>query len=463
MIGSLVTLTLRERLGYGVAEVGASLAYNAINFFLYFFLVNVVGLRPGLAGSVLLLGRIIDAVTDPLMGSLSDRARSRWGRTPFIWVGAVPLGLSFALVWLVPAGSGGLSFGVAVGLLALHAVLFTVVQVPYLALTPELAPSYRERTVLTGYRVGFGTVASLLAAATPPLIVAYFGGADELMQSSRSGWVAMGVIFGVVITLSYVLMALNVHEPAEREEVEEKTRTLRASFRDSLSVLRVYGFIPITLLFMTVTLGLGVVSSILPFYLDVGLGVGASGQTVVLGTLFGSAVLALPLWSSFSSRFGKRAAFATGLAVLSAALGLIVGISPDEGLSPLLFTVAILAGIGVSTVLLFPWAMLPDVVEFDDWQHHRRREGLLYAIFTFGQKTAFALGVFVNGRVQEWTGYLPGASLQPERAVWGIRLTVGPVAAAIFLVALGLVWWFPITERRHRAVGRALERRRGRG
>lgn len=461
MIGSLVTLSLRERLGYGVAEVGASLAYNAINFFLYFFLVNEVGVRPGLAGSVLLLGRVIDAVTDPLMGFLSDRLRSRWGRrTPFIWAGALPLGISFALVWLVPTGSQILSFGVAVGLLALHTVLFTVVQVPYLALTPELAPSYRERTILTSYRVGFGTVASLLAAATPPLIVAHFGGAGRLMHSDPRGWVAMGLIFGAIITSSYVLMALNVREPPAREEEGEAPR---APFRDSISILRVHGFVPITLLFMTVTLGLGIVSSILPFYLDVGLGVDAAGQTLVLGTLFGSAVLALPFWSAFSSRLGKRAAFAMGLGVLSAALLLLVGVSPEEGLSPLLLSVAMLAGVGVSTVLLFPWAMLPDVVEFDDWQNRRRREGLLYAIFTFGQKTAFALGVFLNGRVQEWTGYLPGASLQPERAVWGIRLAVGPVAAVVFLVAFGLVWWFPITEARHETVRRALRRRKGRG
>ena len=441
-------LSRRQKLAYGVADLGASLSYNAINFFLLFFLVNVLELRPALAGSVLLVGRVVDAVTDPLMGALSDRTRSRWGRRmPYIWAGLLPLGASFALLWFAPAGSQTTMFVLAALLLALHTVLYTVVQIPYMALTPALAPDYRARTELTSYRIGFGTLASLLAAAAPPLVVALFEPGLELSQTSPASWQWMGLVFAAVITLSYLTMALGVREPP----------AIRASpprrppfWREALSVFRSYGFTPVVLLFMTTTLGIGIVSSMLPFYLDAALRLTAEEQTLVLGVLFASAILSLPLWTRLAARTGKRLALGVGLVGLSIATLLLVAFSPP-GVSGYLMAMSVLAGIGVGAVLLFPWAMLPDVVEFDELASGHKREGLVYAIFTFGQKTAFALGVFLNGQVQELTGYQPGAAVQSEGAIQGIVTMVGPVAAAVFLAAVFWVWRFPISRERHEA------------
>jgi len=164
-----VPLSRRRALGYGVAEVGASLSYNAINFFLLFFLVETLHLRPGLAGGVLLAGRALDAFVDPVMGRFSDRVKAHRGRrSPLILWGAVPFGVSFALLWLLPDAPQGTLFALATGVLMLHACIFTLVQTSYLALTPELAPEYEGRTVLSGYRVVFATVASLLGAQPPP-------------------------------------------------------------------------------------------------------------------------------------------------------------------------------------------------------------------------------------------------------------------------------------------------------
>jgi GPH family glycoside/pentoside/hexuronide:cation symporter len=441
-------LSRRQKLAYGVADLGAALSYNAINFFLLFFLVNVLELRPMLAGSVLLLGRVVDAVTDPLMGALSDRTRSRWGRRmPYIWAGLLPLGASFALLWLVPAGSQTTMFVLAATLLMLHTVLYTVVQIPYMALTPALAPGYQARTELTSYRIGFGTLASLLAAAAPPLIIALFEPGLELSRTSQASWVWMGLIFAAVITLSYLVMALSVREPPLPSFAPQPQPPF---WREVPSVFRSYGFTSVVLLFMTTTLGVGIVSSMLPFYLDAALRLTAEEQTLVLGVLFVSAILSLPLWTHLAARTGKRLALGVGLVGLSMATLLLVAFSPP-GVSGYLMAMSVLAGIGVGAVLLFPWAMLPDVVEFDELASGHKREGLIYAIFTFGQKTAFALGVFLNGQVQEWTGYQPGAAVQSEGAIQGIVTMVGPVAAAVFLAATFWVWRFPISRERHEA------------
>ncbi len=449
-------LPLRTKLGYGVADIGASLSYNAVNFFFLFYLVDIIGLRPGLAGAALLSGRLIDAVTDPLMGTLSDRTRSRYGRRkPYIWAGLIPFGLSFALLWTVPNASQSAMFVLAALALALHAIIYTVVQVPYMALTPELAPDYEERTRLTSYRVGFGTLASLVAAAAPPLLVASLNGVAGLPEEARLGWGGMGAIFGVVMSVSYLLMALSVREPRAQpnpspsQEVNpEKINPEKIRQPPLRSVLRVRGYLALIALFVSVTLGLGVVSSMLPFYLA-SLQLAPDEQTLVLGLLFIVAIVTLPLWNRVAERAGKSLALALGLAVLIVGLLLTVLVVPSAGLSlPLIVAVA-LAGVGTGAALLFPWAMLPDVVEFDLLAHGARREGLLYAVFTFAQKSAFALGAALNALVLELAHYTPAAPLSAQGA---ITWTVGPAAASAFFVALLLAWRYPIRKAEHDAV-----------
>lgn len=440
-------LSLGTKLGYGVADLGASLSYNAVNFFFLFFLVDIIGLRPGLAGAALLAGRLSDAVTDPLMGTLSDRTRSRYGRRkPYIWAGFVPFGVSFALLWMIPDASQGVMFTLAASALALHAVVYTVVQVPYMALTPELAPEYAERTSLSSYRVGFGTLASLIAAAAPPLLVASLNGAAELPETSRFGWGAMGIVFGAVMSASYLLMALSVNEPKRSAE-----NVIQPPLR---SVLRVRGYLALVALFASVTLGLGIVSSMLPFYLA-SLRLEPDEQTLVLGLLFVVAIIALPLWNRVAAQRGKPTALALGLAVLIVGSLLIVLAVPPAGLSLALILAVALAGTGTGAALLFPWAMLPDVVEFDLLAHGARREGLLYAVFTFAQKSAFALGAALNALTLELARYDPNEPLSAQSA---IAWMVGPAAAVAFFVALLLAWRYPIRKADHDAARATLSR-----
>ncbi len=457
-------LSPREKLGYGVADFGASLTFVAVNTWLLYFLVNVAGLRPLEAGVVFVAGRLFDALLDPVMGLVSDRTKGRWGRLPYIRLGAAPLGVSFALLWFVPGGSGG--FTVALLAFGLFSLLYTVVQVPYLALTPELAPGYDERTVLSAYRVGFGVLASLLAVALPPLIVASSGDAT-LAASGGAGWRVMGAVFGLAAAASYLIMAASVREPVREfarasENNSERTRRPVRVLAELRAAWRVHGFAPLFALFIMVTVGLMIVNSALPFYLESGLRLAPEQQPLVLGTLFGVAVLAFPVWTFVASSFGKRAGLALGLTLLSISLVLITLLAPAGGLATLL-TLVTLAGVGLSAVMLFPWAMLPDVLEFgalEPGEGETERAGLLYALFTFGQKLAGSLGVFANALVVSLFGYQPGVAEQSARTVTSLGGMVGPAAALAFLVALVLTLRFPITRATHEAARARLRDRK---
>ncbi len=446
-------LSLREKAAYGVADIGASLTYVGINTWLLYFLINIVKLEPFLAGTVFLAGRVIDAVLDPLMGVWSDRLKPRFGRKRFILWGAVPLGLSFALLWLNPEGSQLAKFLSSLTLLSIFSACYTLVSVPYMALTPEIAPDYNERTSLTSMRAGFGTFASLIAVAAPPLIIVALSGVSDLNQSSNSSWLGMGLIFGVIAALAYLIMAFNVNEPKAAASKHAQARTAKLSFvAEYRSAFSIYGFKSIFLLFIIVTIGLMVINSILPFFLESNLRIAAEQQSIVLGSLFGTAILTLPLWAKLAALLGKRIALALGLGIFALSTTLLVAFSPSGGVSAYLIIMTVLAGTGLSAVILFPWAMLPDVVEFDELQTGRRREGLVYALFTFGQKIAGSIGVFSNALVASLFGYQQGLSEQAPKTLQAIAFMAGPAAAIIFVIAIFVTMRFPITKEKHQEV-----------
>lgn len=443
----------RSKLAYGVADIGGTLTFVTINTWLLYFLVNIAGLEPLLAGVVFIAGRACDALTDPLMGVLSDRWKPRYGRLPFIRWGALPLGLSFALLWLTPLADPASAFWLALAAFVLFSLAYTVVQVPYMALTPDLAPEYDERTSLTSYRVGFSVLASLIAVAAPPLIVGLIS-PGTLAESAPRGWLLMGLLFGGLSSLSYLLMSAQVLEPARKAD----RATSAPLLREYRSAFGIYGFSTVFALFIVVTVGIMVVNSMLPFYLEAALHFAAGEQSLLLGLLFGVAILAFPLWNVLATRLGKRLGLTLGLALLAASLLLLVALATPASLSPVLLSLIVTAGIGLSAVMLFPWAMLPDVVEFDELASGRRREGLVYALFTFGQKLAGSLGVFANALVVALFGYQPGAALQTPETVQALSRMTGPVAAGILLAAALLSFRFPITKAKHEEARRRLTR-----
>lgn len=443
------SLSRGEKLGYGVADVGASLTFVAINTWLLYFLINIVRLEPLFAGIIFVLGRVLDAVLDPLMGVLSDRLKSRLGRKVFIRWGAIPLGLSFALLWLVPEGGQALKFGLALLFFCLFSVLYTVVQVPYMALTPEIAHSYDERTSLTSFRMGFGTLASMLAFALPPFIILAFSQSEALASSAPLGWLMMGITFGLITAAAYFTMLVTVKEPSQGTAQPREGNAFVSEYRSAFSI---HGFKEIFTLFVIITIGIMVLNSILPFYLESGLRIQADAQPLVLGTLFGVAILAFPFWNRVAARLGKRRSLILGLVILSSSTLLLTLFSPPGRVSVFLILMSALAGVGFAAVTLFPWAMLPDVVEFDELANKQRREGLVYALFTFGQKLAGSVGVFSNAIVAAVFGYQQGLVTQSTTTVKALQIMAGPVSTGIFLLAIFFVIRFPITKADHENV-----------
>jgi glycoside/pentoside/hexuronide:cation symporter, GPH family len=408
-------LSRRTRLVYGFGDTGFSLTTTIVAAYFAIFLTDVVGIAPGIAAVAIFVGRSWDYINDPIIGHISDRTRTRWGRRrPFLLFGALPFALAFLLMWYRP------SIASQVGLAVYYAVAYvlfdtaaTFVYMPFYALTPELTSNYDERTALTTVRMFFSIVSSLVAFTVPLLIVGSF-------KPENAGKVfLMGAIFAVASAIPLLSVFLGTRERQEYSQLEQPG--LKESFKAALEN-RPFIFGMVIFLFTWVSVDILQVT-LLYFVKYI---VRREPQSdLIMAVIFVTAMLVLPFWKWVSSRWNKRLAYAAGIAFwVVVQIGLIM-LGPASGL-PLILTLCVLAGIGVSAAHVLPWSILPDAIEYDEWKTGERHEGLFYSFVTLVQKVASSLAIPLILLMLQVTGYVPTSDTQPASALLGIRLVIGP-------------------------------------
>ena len=434
-------LPLRTKLGYGVGDLGGNLFFTIMGFWLLNFVTDSLGLAASLAGLALLVGRVWDAVTDPLMGSLSDRTVSRWGRRrPYLLFGAPAVVVGMTLVFLDVGGRGwsdGALFAWVVFAVCVVNTAYTVVYVPYGALTPELARDFQERTNLTGYRMAWAIVGTLLGAGAFTIV------------ADGAGYAVAGLAFGVITAGVVLITFASVRErPVAPQRVP--VGNVFASYRAALRVRPFrLALVPWTL-FMT---GIVIATSAVPFYFEHLYGRPELARFASLVLLL-AAFASIPMWVWLSRRLGKRTAYNAGMVIFGAAL-LVAYLVAHRDVATL-FVVMAVAGVGLATNYVMPWSIIPDVIDYDELENGQRREGVFYGMWTFLQKLGLGVAGLVSGAVLQWTGYVPDV-LQTPLALHGIRLLIGPVPALFLVVGILVLSRYPIDRAAHRAIVAKLE------
>jgi GPH family glycoside/pentoside/hexuronide:cation symporter len=483
------------KLFYGAGDTGFSITYTALDFLFAKFLLDVVGLPAALAAAAIFAGRTWDWINDPLVGFISDRTRTRWGRRrPFLLFGAIPFALSFMALWWVPplanAGALALYYGLAY---FLFDAMATLASVPYYALTPELTPDYDERVSLNMYRMVFSILAGMFAYLAPDLI-ALFG-------DRRTGHMAVAALFGVVAALPLFGVYLTAKEKPEyqREAPSSDFGDLIDSLRgwvrrhpllNGLIVAAAAGWLAVwwgnemmifagVLIFATgiivrvfrhnrpflFAMGIflfawttvSIIVAILPFFVEYWLHM-PERLTEIMAAVFISALCWLPFWSWFARRFSKRSAYIVGMLFWGPVQLILISVPPNPPLL-LILGIGVLAGVGVSTAHIIPYSIIPDALEWDELRTGARREGTYYSMVTLMQKAATSAAVPMALLVLDWAGYVPNAP-QTERSLWAIRSLAGPVPAVLLLAGVVLAAFYPLSREQHGRIRRLLERRR---
>ncbi len=447
---------LVTKLAFGSGDVGPAIATAIMSFFLLYFFTDVARIGVAAAGLILLISKIWDAFNDPIIGTLSDRVHTRWGRRrPWFLFGAVPFGLTFFLLFLVPPfGETGKVVYFLVVTLVLD-TMFTIVNVPYTALTPELSRDYDERTSLNSYRFAFSITAGLIAAVLHPIIV----GTVAQSSSQQMGYAVSAFIFAILCTIPFFFAFWGTYErhTAEEEESMPFLEGVKVAFGNR-------AFRYVTGIYLLSWLVVQTVSTIVIYFMTYWLRRPDMVSLVIL-SVQGSALIWLFIWTAVSRRVGKKGVYYRGMIfwiVVSFGLFLVQPSWP----SWVIVVLGVLAGVGVATAYLVPWAMLPDVIEEDELETGKRREGVFYGFFVLLQKLGLALGLFLVSQALNLAGYItPPANVttpieQPDSALFAIRLMIGPVPALILAAGMLLVYLYPITKAKHEETLRELARRR---
>jgi len=445
-------LTLGSKFRYGLADLGFALITSAMQFFLLFYYTDVAGIDPALAGLALMVGKLTwDAFNDPLFGYWSDRTRSRFGRRRiYMIIGAVPLGIAAWIMFSLPKGlTGAAAFFAVLLTFWLVDTFHTMTTTPYYALTPELTRDYNERASLTSIRMVYSVFGYILGAALTTLLAGIFQGSGLNLQQA---WSATGAVFGTIAVITTLVTTLSIRERPELAGEPSKLPPVKAI----LIPFKNKPFVVLMIAFILSSFSFTVLTALVPYFIQYQLNMKDSVPIVLLVMLLMIGIFLIPA-KLVSDKINKGPAYALGLFIAS--LAVISSFFLPHAASPLIYVVAAVAGLGFSAQWVFPWSMLPDVIEYDEKMTGERREGIYYGLWAFLSKFTGALGVAVSGWALGLFGYVPNVE-QTVRALFGIRLFFAVVPAVVILISLPFLVWYPITRKSHAALVKELAERK---
>jgi glycoside/pentoside/hexuronide:cation symporter, GPH family len=450
-------INFSTKLAYGAGDIGGAIIGILLLSYLSPFLTNVAHLAPGLAGATQLVVRVWDAFLDPVIGIMSDRGdvfgakiKAKWGRRyPWMLFAAVPFGILFICQWLIPfpaTNQWGL-FGFYTVVSMLLGTFFTMYSLPYTALTAELTEDYNERTSLSSFRFTFSIGGSILALL---IAIAVF----QLVKDPAQKYLTIGIICAVI---SVVPIFYCVWGTQARAKLVERYQSVRIENTESLpllsqmrSVFTNRPFLFVVGIYLCSWFSLQLTAAIIPYFAENYMGLEQADAPKIMLAVQGTALAMLSVWSKISEKVGKKAVYfmGTGFWIIAQA-GLFL-LQPGQNI--MLYILAMMAGLGVSTAYLIPWSMLPDVIELDELETGQRREGLFYSFMVFLQKICLGVALAAILQSLEWTGYNSHTQTQLPAVVMAIRLAIGPIPTISLIGGLILAYFYPITRERHQQI-----------
>ncbi|HEU5077979.1 MAG TPA: MFS transporter [Opitutaceae bacterium] len=468
-------LSFREKAGYGLGDAATNFFFMSMIFYQPRFYTDVVGISTSAVGWLFFMIRWVDAIFDPVVGALSDRTNTRWGKfRPWILFTGIPFGVIFWLAYTVPSfgGTGKLIYVTITYLLLM--MVYSANNTPYSALTGVMTSDPSERTSISTYRLTCGIIGQLIIQALALPLVDKLGAGDQ-----ARGWsMTIGIFAGAMIVFNLVTFSVT------KERVQPNPRQKTSLKSDLVDVFTcrpwIVLFFATLFIFTTLALRGGAFNYYFTYYLNQGkvvefvdkiglaavgageptwwksflnlfgllvkpdgsnaAGVGYSlfnmtGTIIQIGGILCSKTLA--------DRFGKRNVFLVGLGATTIVTASFFFVSPDAISTT--FVLSALWGLCYGPTVPLLWAMIADVPDYAEWKTTRRATGFAYAGIVFALKAGLGLGGALGGWFLNGYGYVANAT-QTQHALLGIRLSATIFSAIPFLLAVLFLAAYPITK-----------------
>jgi GPH family glycoside/pentoside/hexuronide:cation symporter len=432
---------------YAIPAVGVTWTQMLFTNYIFKYSVDVLGIAAATIGWILLVTRLWDAVSDPMVGYLSDRTRSPVGRRrPWLFASVIPVALTAYLMWNPPRSLGADElFWWMFVTVALWETAMTTLYVPYVALGSEITMGHHDRTRIAGYRHIFGSIGQVSMLGSVYLLT-HAGSIPE--QRDVASW-----LIAVGATISGLLIVGGVW--GVRERPEHLARGARKPMRAVRDVLRNRHLIQLAFVYFFEISGVAAVSLLAPFVCEYV--VGDAGLIVwLLGFYSAASFLATPLLVTISRRIGKKRVWIATMAIQ--VVGFAATFAAGPGDSAYLIACLVAVGLGSSGGLVLGMSVLADTVDYGELQSGERKEALHYAAINIARKLSFASVSAVVGVAMQWIGYVPNANQNPE-TLWGMSALFAGIPALALFVAMALLTRFRLDETEHARVRTELDAR----
>ncbi|MEM1137301.1 MAG: MFS transporter [Bacteroidota bacterium] len=449
---SNVRISLREKMAYGAGDFATSMFWKLFSTFLLFFYTDVFGISAAAVGTMFLVTRIWDSVNDPIMGILSDRTSTRWGKfRPYLLFLAIPFSILGVLTFTSPDLDPTGKIIYAYMTYTLMMMLYTAVNVPYASLMGVMTSNIGERTSLASWRLIGAFSGGLFVAATANGLVDYFGGDGEGNIDYAVGYQSAVMVFGVLAVFLFVFTFWQTRE--RLEPPKEQKNSLKEDFRN-LARNAPWWIMLGAAIFNNIfnTLRDGTILYYFKYYIqDQILSIFGSSYELSQGAMasaylsiwIGTNIIGVLLVKPLSAKYGKKQTFMYAILVSSFLSFGFFFLQPHQILA--IFILNIFIGISAGIVLPILWAMYADIADYSEWKNGSRSTGLIFSSSSMSQKFGWTLGGALTGWLLSYLGFEANVE-QTETSILGIKLMISVFAGLAGVIAAIFVSLYKLDE-----------------
>jgi GPH family glycoside/pentoside/hexuronide:cation symporter len=413
-----------------------NLYWQGVSLYLFYFYTDVLGMPNAMAGMIYAIGSLWDAVTDPAMGYVAERTRTRWGRyRPYLLFTPIPLGLSYLLIFWHP-GDVSLSTMAVLALTGqfIFRLLFTMASTPYSSLMARMTQNADDRAGMAGARM-------LFAYAGGFTVVILAGAMLEAVEDDRTAFMMVALVSGVLATAVFWLCFAICREP--EEGANERPAP---SLKDSFASMRAnFPFLIVLASILLMVCGTTIIGKTILYFFEYRMGDRNAGSQALMA-FAAVGLLVIPFWTFVTLKTSKRFVWLAGSAVSAVAL-LTLLFNPAHS-NEMVIANYIFISFGFGAFAVTFWGMLPDTVEYGEWKSGARVEATIFGLVTFAQKAAVALSAVVLGFLLDVIGYQAG-EVQSAETLSGLTLIIVFVPLAGIVASVAFMLFYPLSPQRH--------------
>ncbi|PXX98053.1 MFS transporter [Marinifilum breve] len=440
-------LSLKEKIGYSLGDTASHFVWDMVGFWILIFYTDTFGISAAAAGTIMLIARFWDMISDPVMGIIADRTTTRWGKfRPYILWMAVPYSVLAVLTFTTPnLGPTGKVIYAGTTYFLLMTV-FTAINLPYSSLGAVMTSDSYERAGLNSYRFIFAFIGQFIVSGTALSLALYFGGGD-----TAKGYQYTLMLFGGISLILFLITFKTTKERVQppKDQKENLKEDIRNLFKNK----------PWVILFLV-----GIISFIMfamqnlsiAYYFKYYIGNEENVQLFnVIGTV--ALIVAIPFSKPLAQKFGKRNVFLAS-SLLSGFFFICLYIPSSDNLF-LIYTFNIFAKIAYAPAVPLLWTMLADTADYSEWKSGRRATGLVFSAATFAQKAGWGVGGALAGWLLAVFQFTPNVE-QTETAITGIKLMISVFPGILYMSCAILLYYYTIDHETCERMKRDLDARR---